>query len=229
MPVVRPFRAVALAAALALPAPALAAPPCVTPAEAAAFDVVALKTEMMVTALLCRSDAQYNSVIRRFRAPILSGERTVQAWFGRAGGGRSGYDAYITQIANARSAAAIVHGDGFCEVNGGLFREILAARRPGDVGALATRKAFPQPLALKACAAEATPRAAEASVPVPGQTAHPALAAAVRADASPVPPPGIVPVGAAPASAETAPVPSPSSPSVAERASPLPGFDPAAR
>src|SRR5579875_2662325 len=106
----------------------LATASCVTPDNQSAFEIEALKSEMMVLATGCHDDAQYNAFIRRFQPDLQEAERRIDAYFRRIYGARAQreHDAYITSLANAESDRGLAMGSDFCSRNAALFQETMA-------------------------------------------------------------------------------------------------------
>ena len=160
-----------------------AAQPCLTPAEAAAFGVAALKSEMMVVAISCGAQDGYNAAVTRSRAEMHAHEDTLSGWFVRAYGARARAreDDYITQLANARSTSALAQGAEMCGQQEGLFKDIETLA-PGGMAAWAASRNYPQPVRLVACAADGHPATAlaydapqrPAARTRAGRSAHPA-------------------------------------------------------
>ena len=101
----RPAFACLLALGLTQCAPPPAAPPaeppvvaeeavpdaafCARPAEKQAFQVAALKSRLMVTALACDSSEKYNAFINANRTALLPQEKTLGGYFQRYYGRRA--------------------------------------------------------------------------------------------------------------------------------------------
>jgi len=130
------FLAAGLAAAL-LASPAVAQT-CVQPAEKAAFDVRALQSQLMVAALTCGQEDQYNAFVNRYKNELGGAYRGINAHYRRTAGarGQSSLDGYITQLANAQSQDGIRQGSNFCRNVAPLFTAALAV--PANSEALAT-------------------------------------------------------------------------------------------
>ena len=75
----------------------------------AAFDVTALKSQLMVTALSCHAQERYNEFVTRYRNDLVKEERALDSYFGRTSSrsARQDHDDYITNLANAQSEAGI--------------------------------------------------------------------------------------------------------------------------
>ena len=124
-------------AAVVASAPAMAQT-CVQPAEKAAFEVRALQSQLMVAALACQQDEQYNRFVREYGSELQGAYKGIAAHYRRTGGARSQntLDSYITQLANAQSQDGIRQGTHFCRNVLPLFTQALAA--PKNIQGLAT-------------------------------------------------------------------------------------------
>ena len=138
---------------------------CARPADVAALAVAGLKSKLMVTALTCGQQDRYNEFVVRYRSDLLAQERALHAYFARAvGGGRAqrAHDDYITGLANTLSESGIRQGTLFCQLNTGIFAEVLTLAKGADLAHYAAGKALPQPIEVTACpaptrTADATP------------------------------------------------------------------------
>jgi hypothetical protein len=155
------FGAAALAA-VALQ-PALAQPQCASPADQSAFEVQALRSELMVLATGCRDDVRYNAIIRRFQADLQGNEAAVNAYFkkhyGRAG--QVEHDRFVTDLANALSRQGSQLGGDFCPRNAALFSEVMALRNASELPDYAAAKDLIPPT-LTVCTGPATQPAPKA-------------------------------------------------------------------
>jgi hypothetical protein len=131
------------------------APICAKPPEKAAFEVAGLKSQLMVTALSCDSQTKYDQFIVRYRKDLLSDEKEINGFFGRAYGkrGQTEHDDYVTQLANAQSDLRNKSGDQFCHLNASLLDEALALKSGADLPQFAESKPIQQSLAVQECAA----------------------------------------------------------------------------
>jgi hypothetical protein len=138
---------------------------CAKPADRLAFDIAGLKSKLMVTALTCGQQDRYNEFVQRYRGDLMSQERALQAYFARTVGGaraQRAHDDYITSLANTLSESGIKQGTLFCQLNVGMFTEVLALAKGSDLARYAAGKTLPQPIEILACpvptrTAEATP------------------------------------------------------------------------
>jgi hypothetical protein len=108
--------------------PVLAQRQCTSLSDQSAFEVQALRSELMVLATGCHDDDRYNAFIRRFQADLQGNERAINAYFqhryGRAG--QTEHDRFVTDLANAISRQGTDLGGDFCPRNGMIFNEVLA-------------------------------------------------------------------------------------------------------
>jgi hypothetical protein len=122
--------------------PVFAAQQCASAADQSAFEVQALRSELMVLATGCRDDDRYNAFIRRFQADLQGNERAVNAYFqhryGRAA--QTEHDRFVTDLANAMSRQGSDLGGDFCPRNGLIFGEVLALPSPTDLADFAAGK-----------------------------------------------------------------------------------------
>ena len=133
---------------------------CARPADKTAFDIVGLKSQLMVTALTCAADEKYNSFVVRYRPVLISANNALNGYFGRVFGRRAQaqYDDYITSLANAQSQEGIKHGTLYCSRNIGLFDEVMGLKNPNELGQFAGSKNPVQPIDVVECAAAPPPR-----------------------------------------------------------------------
>jgi hypothetical protein len=138
-------------AAVAVPGLAIAA--CLRPAEKTAFDIRALQSQLMVVALSCQHQDDYNAFVTRFRSQLGDAHRNVTSYYRRASGRQAQrvMDQYITNLANNQMQVGITQGSHFCQNQVPLFQRAMTARTPADLSAIAVEAAIPQPLEQQAC------------------------------------------------------------------------------
>lgn len=143
-----------LAMSVMLAGPVQAAQRCAVPSEQAVFDLEALKSELMVLAVACHSDTQYNAFVRRFQTSLAANEHELTAYFQHTYGRRSQgeQDSYITTMANEQFNSGLKQGTDFCPRNMALFEEAMALETPADLPLYAAAKEL-FPANLGACAA----------------------------------------------------------------------------
>src|SRR3984885_12949181 len=110
--------------------------------DQSAFEVQALRSELMVLATGCHDDDSYNAFIRRFQADLQGNERAIDAYFqhryGRAG--QTEHDRFVTDLANAISRQGSDLGGDFCPRNGMIFHEVLALQSATELADFAAGK-----------------------------------------------------------------------------------------
>ena len=122
---------------------------CLPPAERTAFDVLALRSELMVLAVGCGDSHPYNAFIARYKPELLENEHAIssyfQAKFGRRG--QQEHDRFVTDLANAQASSGSRLGSEFCPRNGQIFQEAMALRSPDELRPFAAGQAlFPDSL-----------------------------------------------------------------------------------
>lgn len=140
---------------------------CLQPAERVAFDVGALKSQLMVIALTCNAHERYNAFVLRYRPQLVAEERVQTRYFGRAGGRRA-QDDYITNLANHQSQQGIRRGTLFCQEQTPLFDRVMAIRNVQDLGQFASGNQQPTIMTLAVCGAPVTPRTSTSASAPPG-------------------------------------------------------------
>lgn len=133
--------------------PVLAARQCASLADQSAFEVQALRSELMVLATGCHDDDQYNAFIRRFQPDLQANEKLINTYFqhryGRAG--QTEHDRFVTELANAVSRRGSDLGGDFCPRNGMVFHEVLALDSSAELADFAAGKNLVPP-SIEICA-----------------------------------------------------------------------------
>jgi hypothetical protein len=147
----RPFRFLAAFAGCALAAsamPAGAAPACASVADQSAYEVLALRTQMILLATKCSRDQDYNkNFIVRFQPELQANERTVLSYFRRiyGGSGQGRKDSFSTELVNVMSQQANTQGTEFCPRAGLIISEMNALRSMAELASYAAVKDFAPP------------------------------------------------------------------------------------
>lgn len=141
---------------------------CLQPAERTAFDLRALQSQLMVAALSCGRDADYNAFVRKFQGELAASYRGIQGHFRRTAGNahQRELDGFITQLANAHSQDGIRAGSQFCPLVTPLFQLALAQTNAQGLAEFTQERNVLNPLTTPACPAVAP---APAPRPRPGQ------------------------------------------------------------
>ncbi len=109
-----------------------------------AFNVVGLKSALMVGALSCNEQDQYDAFMTSFQSHILAEQHVMDAYFRKASGPYSGQkmeDSFVTLLANNQSDQSIAEGSVFCLNNAAEFEAVLALRTPLDLDHFVTDQA----------------------------------------------------------------------------------------
>jgi len=157
---------------------------CVQPFEQTAFNVIGMKSALMVGALSCGQSPQYDAFMKQFQPYLLAEQHVLDTYFRHADGmyGQTQEDNYVTQLANNQSAASLTLGQTYCGDNAQIFTEVLALNTPDDLNQYATAHTPAQPISLLPCA----PSETIASQPDPAEAAKAEKELVV---AQPLPPP----------------------------------------
>lgn len=136
--------------------PTQAAVNCHPPQDVhAAFNVVGLKSELMVTALSCQAQDRYNAFVAHFKPELTMAEKRLERYFQATYGrkSRQQHDAYITQLADVQSLGGLKSGTVFCDQRTPMFEEIEALDNANDLAHYAEAKDILQPAAYESCTA----------------------------------------------------------------------------
>lgn len=149
--------------------PVLAQPQCSSAADQTAFEVQALRSELMVLATGCHDDDRYNAFIRRYQGDLQGNERAINAYFQHRYGrsAQTEHDRFVTDLANAISRQGSDLGGDFCPRNGLIFNEVLALESSAELADFAAGKNL-------------VPASVEICAPLPTKAAVVRKAAAVR-------------------------------------------------
>jgi hypothetical protein len=146
-----------LAAAIAGPAIAQS---CLQPAERTAFEVRALQSQLMVAALACNRDNEYNAFVRKFQGDLAASYRGIQGHFRRTAGSghQRALDSFITTLANEQSQDGIRAGSHFCPLVAPLFQVALTQQNVQGLAEVAAERNVINPMAAPTCPASAPAR-----------------------------------------------------------------------
>ncbi len=126
---------------------------CVRSSDYPAFDITALKTKLMVTALTCGADEKYNAFVMKYRPELASQDKALGSYFSRTNGrrARQQQDDYVTQLANSQSSTGLRQGNLYCRYNLGTFDEVMALRSAAELPDFAAGKSIMQPIPMAEC------------------------------------------------------------------------------
>ena len=150
--------AAALLAAPLAASPAVAASECAGPSDRHAFDVEGLKSELMVMALSCGAQSQYNAFISRYKSDLSSQESALSGYFKHTYGksAQKAHDDYITQLANVQSDKGLKLGTQFCVRNVDMFDKVQALHDGTELPDYAHGRDIVQPVSFTTCAGKVT-------------------------------------------------------------------------
>jgi hypothetical protein len=160
---------------------------CMQPAEKTAFDIRALQSQLMVVALTCGQQDDYNAFVTRHQSELAGAFRNVAGHFRRTSGAQHQrhLDQYITNLANGQSQVGISRGSFFCREQAGLFQQATSASSRTELSQLSVAREVPQAISTQLCPERPTRAAA---TPTRSQRQQPAQtprrAAATPASAS---------------------------------------------
>lgn len=91
---------------------------CANKDEAKALDFTAIQSSMMVAALSCNQQTQYNKFIKKYRKEISSGGGHIKSYFKRTYGNKyeGKLNNFMTKLANkATKSSMVLDSDKYCE------------------------------------------------------------------------------------------------------------------
>ncbi len=106
-----------------------------------AFNIIGLKSALMVAALSCGQQEQYDAFMRKYQPRVLAAQHVMDAYFYKASGRYSGQkmeDAFVTQLANDQSVGGLSQGQNFCLNNGAEFDAVMALKSAQDLDRFVT-------------------------------------------------------------------------------------------
>lgn len=126
---------------------------CLESSEITSLHMEALRTELMVAALSCGTETNYNAFVDRFRSPLVSGETTLEDLFHRLYGPDSALehrDGFTTGLANRVAVRQSTERQAFCLRADRLF---AAAEQvaPQGLGPFAVRYSRLDRRSLQSC------------------------------------------------------------------------------
>ena len=147
-----------------------------------AFNVIALKSALMVGALTCNQQQQYDQFMTTFQPHILAEQHVMDAYFKRSSGyyGQTKEDTYVTLLANNQSVGGEQQGAVFCLNNSAEFKAVLALNTPGQLDNFVTDLSPDAPVVMAASPSVTplSPGDSAANVAVVHSSSHSHLVAA---------------------------------------------------
>jgi hypothetical protein len=113
-----------------------------------AFNIIGLKSSLMVGALSCGQQDQYDDFMRMYQPHILADQHVLDAYFRRIDGrvGQTREDAFVTLLANNQSVSGIAKGQTFCLDNKAEFDTVLGLKSPAALDSFVTDSPPPDTL-----------------------------------------------------------------------------------
>ena len=126
---------------------------CMRSAEQQAFNIIGLKSSLMVAALSCSQRDQYDTFMTEFQPHILAEQHVMDSYFRRTGGhyGQAREDDYVTLLANSQSEAGITEGAVTCKNDSQMFQQVLALKTTTDLDQFAEANPAAQPISITIC------------------------------------------------------------------------------
>lgn len=143
---------------------------CLQPAEQTAFQVRALQSQLMVVAITCGNQDEYNRFVTTNQPDLAAAYRSVASHFRRVGSGQRGTDAFITDLANRQSQVAITQGTLFCRNQTPLFQQVAALRGQTALAQFAAQAQLPNQYEPPLCGAARPAAATTTQAARPPQT-----------------------------------------------------------
>jgi hypothetical protein len=105
-----------------------------------AFNVIGLKSALMVGALSCGQQDEYDAFMTEYQPHVLDAQHQIDAYFRRIGGhyGQTKEDAFVTLLANNQTMGGIGQGQVFCLNNEAEFKTVMALKSDDQLDAFVT-------------------------------------------------------------------------------------------
>ena len=163
--------------------PAFAAAACLQPGEAQGFNIIGLKSVLMVDALSCDMGKNYDGFMVKFQPQILAAQHQMDAYFERAGGlaGQGLEDQFTTQLANSESDTAAAQGAAYCGQAAKQFTAVSGLGSTMDLLSYAVRLNLAAPPGTPGICPAAPPLVVASAAPPKPRAAAPKPASRVAA------------------------------------------------
>ncbi len=107
-----------------------------------AFNVIGLKSALMVGALTCKTQDKYDAFMNSFQPHILAQQHVIDAYFKRIAN-RTKEDVFVTSLANDQSITGLGEGAAFCLNNQAEYDAVLSLKTTDQLDAFAAGGATP--------------------------------------------------------------------------------------
>jgi len=118
-----------------------------------AFNVIGLKSALMVGALSCGQQDEYDAFMNMYHPLVLDDQHAVDAYFRKIGGryaGQTKEDAFVTLLANNQTMGGIGQGGVFCLNNEAEFKTVMSLGTPDALEAFVTDNTPEGPVTMPA-------------------------------------------------------------------------------
>lgn len=163
----------AMAALLSmLSAQAQAANTCALPDEQAALDTRVLQSELVVAALSCGANTQYNSFVQKFESKLVALGASFRNYFTRIYGpnGEDRMDQTVTRLANIAEVRGMGLGPQYCDYEAQVFRTLQGVE-PAQLAAFAAENPYVGDHDIRPCPVEV--QAQGSNLPLPAASDKP--------------------------------------------------------
>ena len=128
-------------------------PACQFDGDRSAFDIEGLKSELMVTALVCKKQDRYNVFMSRYQPDVQRQEVVLAAYFKRSYGksNQKAYDEYITNLADVQEQDGLKAGTAFCDNLPAMFDEVMSLHDSSELLDYTHSKPMAQPMDFAMC------------------------------------------------------------------------------
>jgi hypothetical protein len=139
----------------------LAAPACEFDADRMAFEIEGLKSQLMVTALACKTQDKYNAFMSRYQPDVARQEQALSLYFKRSYGKQyqKAYDEYITNLADIQEQDGLKAGTALCDNLPAMFDEVMSLHDSSELRGYINSKLIAQPITFQTCAGAPPPAA----------------------------------------------------------------------
>ena len=101
---------------------------CISPRERQAYEVYALRTDVLVGAQSCRMTDRFNVFVTKFTRELTVEGRELRAFYQKTygKGGDAHLDDFVTELANTSFVAGSSGGGNLCATTTALFDDVMA-------------------------------------------------------------------------------------------------------
>jgi len=138
--------------------PAMSAPSCANSEEIQALNTRILQTDLMVAAISCHQQAEYNGFVKRYQAQLVNRGKSLQSYFSRAygGSGTNKLNRFVTQVANDSSQQSLnIPSQEFCAQAAQVFSR-LEGMKPAQLSSVTSEPQFALRHGIEPCDAMET-------------------------------------------------------------------------